>query len=183
MGLAQKEEDLGALQSRVNFLRNNRDPEEAAAEIAEKEAAIIVAQEDLAALAGVREELDSKEIILRNARKSLSQLEGQLAAATDPASVNVAAVTTVDPSVAVIRAAVTGAILGFGIAVVIVAGVALVRARPSAAGEETPDEIPSAAADTADSAPQPNPSPKSSSRGEPKGETDAHRETNGLPSV
>lgn len=131
VGLAQKEADLRAYQARLNFLRNNKDPQEAVADIAEAQAAVDAAQQELAEVAVISEELDSKEAILRSARKSLSALQGQLEAATAPSSVTMSAVTTVDSSVAVVRAAVTGAILGFAIAAIVVAGVAVVRSRPA----------------------------------------------------
>ncbi len=141
-GLAQKEADLRSYQSRLNNLRNNSDPQEVAAEIADAQAAVDAAQLEIAGLAGIKEESDSKERILLSARKTLTGLQGQLEAVADEPMVKMSAVTTVDPSVAIVRAAMTGAILGFAVAAVVVAVVAITRARPAAADDAPADDAP-----------------------------------------
>lgn len=144
-GLPAIEGEIRAREARLNALRTWSDQTAAARLIADNEAALASARQQLNAVAAVRENLSSKGSILLAARRTLTDTQAQLAAAADPASVEVSAVQSVNPTTQIIRAALSGALIGLIPAGLIVAVVMVQRASPRSE-DVTATALPAAAA-------------------------------------
>ena len=143
-GVLRLQAEEKAYQSRLNFLRNSGNGTED--EIAAVQATLDGIRDELAASAALVNELESAERILNNARRSLTKTEAQLAAASDPAIVQLSAVTAINQSTDSVRAGVTGALIGFALAAAVVLAIVMMRLRP------TPDEEQTATRDGDESA-------------------------------